>query len=178
MGAFVVEKFLETRSALAAVLIAPVPPQGVMGLTWRLLRRNPEIVARCYSKLSLLPLVSTPALVRSAFFSADMPEESLIRYTSQMQEESFRAYLDLLFLNVTIKRRTNTPIMILGAADDALFTPQEVEAVAYAYGTSAEIFPGMAHDMMLERNWRAVADRIIDWLRSQRWRDGAGERGS
>ena len=33
-----------------------------------------------------------------------------------------------------------------------------------AYGTTAEVFPGMAHDMMLEPGWRAVADRILGWL--------------
>jgi alpha-beta hydrolase superfamily lysophospholipase len=26
------------------------------------------------------------------------------------------------------------------------------------------MFPGMAHDMMLEPDWQAVADRILSWL--------------
>ena len=32
------------------------------------------------------------------------------------------------------------------------------------YGTEAEIFPNMAHAMMLEPGWRAVAERICGWL--------------
>jgi hypothetical protein len=39
-----------------------------------------------------------------------------------------------------------------------------VDATARAYGVSAEIFPGMAHAMMLEPDWRKVADRMLDWL--------------
>ncbi len=40
----------------------------------------------------------------------------------------------------------------------------EVEATARAYGTKAEMFPDMAHDMMLESGWQSVADRILGWL--------------
>ena len=40
----------------------------------------------------------------------------------------------------------------------------EIEATAEAYGKKPEFFKGMAHDMMLEDGWQAVADRIIEWL--------------
>ncbi len=35
---------------------------------------------------------------------------------------------------------------------------------AQANGMQAAIFPDMAHDMMLEAGWQAVADRILIWL--------------
>jgi alpha-beta hydrolase superfamily lysophospholipase len=60
-----------------------------------------------------------------------------------------------------------TPLLVLGAADDNIFTPHEVKQTARAYGVEAEIFPAMAHDMMLERGWQQVADRILAWLKSQ-----------
>jgi alpha-beta hydrolase superfamily lysophospholipase len=40
----------------------------------------------------------------------------------------------------------------------------EEQAIARAYATEAEIFPDMAHDMMLESRWQQVADRILEWL--------------
>ena len=40
----------------------------------------------------------------------------------------------------------------------------EEQATARAYGTKAEIFPDMAHDMMLEASWQQVADRMLSWL--------------
>ena len=45
-----------------------------------------------------------------------------------------------------------------------VFYPDEIAETARAYGRSAEIFPDMAHDLMLEENWLAVADRIRRWL--------------
>lgn len=43
----------------------------------------------------------------------------------------------------------------------------EAQATARAYRTEAEVFPNMAHDMMLEPGWRKVAERIVAWL--QEW---------
>ncbi|MBN1137273.1 MAG: alpha/beta hydrolase, partial [Anaerolineae bacterium] len=60
-----------------------------------------------------------------------------------------------------------TPLLVLGAADDRLISPSEVEATAQAYGVRAEFFPNMAHDMMLEDGWQMVADRILGWLDEQ-----------
>ncbi len=34
----------------------------------------------------------------------------------------------------------------------------------HGYQTQAEIFPAMAHDMMLETEWQTVADHILAWL--------------
>ena len=39
-----------------------------------------------------------------------------------------------------------------------------IESTARVYGVKAEIFPDMAHAMMLEPEWQRVADRIIGWL--------------
>ena len=47
--------------------------------------------------------------------------------------------------------------LVLGGARDTIFTRKEVESTARAYATRAEIFPNMAHDLMLEEGWQAVA---------------------
>ena len=57
-------------------------------------------------------------------------------------------------------------MLVLGAERDILVPPSEVEQAARAYGTAAEIFPGMGHVMMLEAGWQKVADRIVDWTRA------------
>jgi alpha-beta hydrolase superfamily lysophospholipase len=61
-------------------------------------------------------------------------------------------------------KRVKTPTLVLGAADDTIFHVNEVQATARVYNTAAEIFPNMAHDMMLEAGWQQVADRILAWL--------------
>lgn len=81
-------------------------------------------------------------------------------YFSRLQDESYRAYLDMLGLSLPKPGRVKTPLLVLGGADDSLFLPKEIEA-------TAEVLPHMAHDMMLEEGWQAAADRILGWLDEQ-----------
>ncbi len=60
--------------------------------------------------------------------------------------------------------RLKVPMLVMGGADDQTITPAEVEATARADATEAVIVPGIAHHMMLDRRWEAVADRILAWL--------------
>jgi pimeloyl-ACP methyl ester carboxylesterase len=93
-----------------------------------------------------------------------MPEEKVRAYQARMSNESFRGLLDILALNLPRPKRIQTPMLVLGAADDTSFRPSQIEATARAYHTQAIIFPNMAHGMMLEDGWQDVADKIISWL--------------
>jgi alpha-beta hydrolase superfamily lysophospholipase len=73
-------------------------------------------------------------------------------------------FVDQLFLSRPRPERVTTPMLVLGAESDGSITQAEVRATAQAYRTDAEFFPGMGHDMMLERGWESVADRIHTWL--------------
>jgi hypothetical protein len=55
----------------------------------------------------------------------------------------------------------------LGAEHDACFSQDEVRKTARAYGTEAEFFRDMGHNMMLEPGWQTVAERIDSWLATQ-----------
>jgi len=164
MGGLVVQKYLESHEAPAAVLLASVPPRGVLPATLRVALRHPLVFIRINLTMSILPLVGVPELVREILFSADMPDNRVIGYASRLQDESYRAYLDMLGLNLPRTGRVRTPILVLGAADDRLISAGEVAATARAYNTREYLFPGMAHDMMLEAGWQAVADRMLGWL--------------
>lgn len=164
MGGMIVQKYLESHQVPAAVLLASAPPKGVLLATLRVASRHPLAFLKANLTLSMFPVISTPSLTRKAFFSADMSEEKLTTHFSRMQDESYRAYLDMMALNLPRPKQVKTPMLVLGAANDTIISAGEVEATARAYGTKAEIFPGMAHDMMLESGWQAVADRILGWL--------------
>jgi alpha-beta hydrolase superfamily lysophospholipase len=58
-------------------------------------------------------------------------------------------------------------ILVLGAEHDCIFPRAQEERTARAYNGTAEFFPGMAHDMMVEKDWKKVADRIIAWLKEK-----------
>jgi hypothetical protein len=42
--------------------------------------------------------------------------------------------------------------------------PDLVAATASAYGVEPVMFETMGHDMMLERDWRQLADAILAWV--------------
>ena len=164
MGGMIVQKFLESHNAPAAVLLASVPPGGVMLSTARLFVRHPLYVVKSGLTLSMSQLVCTPRLAQEAFFSAGMHKEKVMEYFSQLGDESFRVYLDMLALSMRRIQQIESPLLVLGAKDDMMVSPGEVEATARAHSVEALLFDGMAHDMMLDARWQDVADRILAWL--------------
>ena len=165
MGGVVVQKYLEQRSAPAGVLMASMPPQGFLhsGLRW--IKRHPWHFTKLTVTGRSLPYVSTPALARERFFSPRTPEAVVLACVSRLEEESPRIGVDGM-LKPPRPDRVNTELLVLGAADDGAVTRDEVHATARAYQAQAEFFDGMGHNMMLEPDWQAVAERIDGWLGS------------
>lgn len=164
MGGFVLQKFLEDNSIPAAVLMASVPPRGVLRTTLRLAARHPAVFLRVNVGRSLYPFVETSALARESLFSESAPEAEVERYSRLLQDESYPAFLDMLVFDLPKPGKVTTPILVLGGAGDRLFSPGEVEATARAYGAEAFVLPDIAHDMMLEREWEVPATKILSWL--------------
>lgn len=166
MGGYVVQKYLERYEAEAVVLLAPVPAKGVLRTTLNIARHYPLRFLRLNLQLSLYPLVETAELTRAQFFSADMPAEQVQGYFERMQDESYLGFLDMLVLDLPRPKRVKARMLVMGGSDDAIFTVKEFERTAKAYDAELEVFPGMAHDVMLEAGWEEVAERMADWLES------------
>jgi alpha-beta hydrolase superfamily lysophospholipase len=167
MGGLVVQNYLKTHTAPAAVLLASVPPTGALDATLRIAKRHPLAFVKAALRLSLYPIIETPNLTREALFSTTMPEGKSLGHFCKMQDESVRAFLDMLFFTLPAPLHVATTMLVMGATDDAVIHPNEIEETAKAYNTQTTVFPGMAHDMMLEPGWQGVADHIRDWLNKQ-----------
>jgi pimeloyl-ACP methyl ester carboxylesterase len=163
MGGLVVQKYLERHPAAAAVLLASVPTSGAMATALRVLARHPVQFAKINLRLSLYPVVETPALAHEYLFSPTTPADLVAAVQPRLQEESYRAFLDMM-TRLPRPERVRTPLRVLGAAEDGIFTPGEVARTARAYGTTATIYPQMGHNMMLEPGWERVAGDIVAWL--------------
>ncbi len=164
MGGLVVQKYLESHHAPAAVLLTSMPPQGNLGSALRWIRNHPWHFTKMAVTGRALPYISTPQLARERFFSPHTPEADVLKYAARLQEDSSRIGIDCLVLRLPRPRRVTTPLLVLGADDDGAHTRREVLATARAYRTEAEFFSGMGHNMMLEPGWAAVAERIHAWL--------------
>jgi hypothetical protein len=54
--------------------------------------------------------------------------------------------------------------MVMGAEGDRICTPDDVRATARHHGVTAQILPGLAHMMMLDRQWERPARTLAAWL--------------
>ena len=163
MGGFVVQKYLEQHLAPAAALLCSVPPQGLMTSMFGLLWQKPGLLTELNQLMSGGAVAAET--LREAMFAQPVELADLQRYLKFAQSESHRAIWDMTLFNLPNPLRVQrTPLLVLGAERDHLIPPALVHMTAMTYGRSAEILPGLGHGLMLERDWRRVAERLRDWL--------------
>ncbi|MFW5691053.1 MAG: alpha/beta hydrolase [Chloroflexota bacterium] len=171
MGGYVVQKYMERFIIPGAVLLASVPSVGTLPFFLRILRDYLPTALACGALLTTRPLVADVDRVHTLFFSEGMPREVVAQYQGHLVNESALVVLEGMLLSPPRPDRVQpAPLLVLGAAGDAVFPVFEVQATAAAYKTTATILPDTAHDIMLEPNWQPAADRIIAWLR-ELWPD-------
>ena len=164
MGGFVVQKYLETRTAPLAVLMASLPPEGARRMMLSLARRRPVDLLRSNLTVSLWPLVSDPGRAHDVLFSRETPAERVAAYHSRMQDETLLGSLDSLFLDLVDPSRIATPIVVLGARHDAMVGVADVARAGRAYGVEPIFVERGGHAMMLDLGWRDAADAIIQQI--------------
>lgn len=166
MGGFVVQKYLEEHAASAAVLMCSVPPQGLLSAGFGLMFSKPDLM-RDINRLMGGGAVALESL-REALFAQPVGVDDLARFYRWSQPESHRAIWDMTLFNLPHPSRlTDVPLLVLGAEHDHLIPSALVDMTAARYGVQAEIFPGLGHGLMLERDWRLVAQRILNWLQEE-----------
>ncbi len=163
MGGLVVQKYLERATVPAVVLMASVPPQGLLSASLTLALHSPDLF-RDINAVLLGGRASADGL-RQLLFAQPIEIDALQRYYRLMQPESQRAIWDMALFNLPHRWQMQLPpMLVLGAEVDTLIPARFAEATANYYSTQAEIFPGMGHGMMLETGWEKVAQRIATWI--------------
>ena len=164
LGGLVVQKYLESGQARGVVLMASIPPRGTIPVVARLAVRYPIAFLKSNLLLRLRPFIVTSRLARGLFFTPDTPQGIVDHCLACLQDESYLTFIDTMVV-LARPHRVQVPVLVLGAERDSIFTAAELRSTARAYRTEAEVFPGMGHDMMLDTDWRKVADRIDAWIR-------------
>ena len=170
MGGMVLQKVLQNhRDTEALVLMASVPPQGLMATSMLMMLRDPFLFQRVAVLQSLGPFgVLMPTAydtIKDILFSKDMPEEEIRKYERFWQPESMRVVFDMCGVDLPRPvKRPGLQVLVMGGADDKMVPPSLVNATAKAFGTVPHIFPHVAHAMMLDSGWEDVAASLADWL--------------
>ncbi len=167
MGGFIVQKYLETGNSPAAVLMSSAPPRTWFVRSMWAGRRHPWLGAKSSVTRNALALFPEPAMLREAQFSPRTPEPVVQECFERIQHESFRALnIDMGFRNLVRTRLVTTPPLVLDG-EQVSWGRRVARDIARAYGTEAEYFADMGHNMMLEPGWPNVAERIHNWLGDQ-----------
>lgn len=169
MGGAVTQLYLaksdDDHPVAGAVLLASVPPRGAIGVTLKLLRTEPGVMARVMAGRNMEILVSDKDRANELFLSATADEETRSLLNSELGPESYRAFVDMLALQLPKPAKARKrPVMVLGAADDSIFTPKEIASTASGYDTEPVMISDLAHDVMLDTRWETAAAAVADWL--------------
>ncbi len=165
LGGMIVQHCLHRRPIPAAVLMASSPPHGMIGSLFGMALTNPRLMYELSFAHHLGPRVTSGSAIERALFSKGTPASLVRAYMRRFGAESDMVLLDLLFLDLPPSTPTlDTPVLVLGAENNSFVYRSGLETTADTYRTKAEIFPGMAHAMMLDLNWESVAARIHGWL--------------
>ena len=168
MGGFTVQKLMERRpkNLAGAVLVAAAPPQGVINVVLHLLRTRPLALLRSVAGLDLYYLVREPAFAHALFYSAGLDAKTVEQYWKPLTNESFRAFVDMIFLDLPKPRLADPalPKWVIGGELDVIFPPNIVHGTAKAYGVEARMYSGMAHNLMLDNGWEQVAAEFSDFV--------------
>jgi non-heme chloroperoxidase len=167
MGAAIVERIVAKRPVRGAALLAPVPPAGLLTMAARLAASNPDYLLQ----MSALDPTRLSATVLSAlepyYFSGDVEPEILAEAPNHLNAESPRALFDLsLRLHWALPVANSRPLFVLGAEGDRISVPDDVQATARHPGVEPTLVPGLAHMLMLERQWKAAASPLEAWLQT------------
>jgi alpha-beta hydrolase superfamily lysophospholipase len=109
---------------------------------------------------------------QETFFSPDLPEADLLRYQSSLAACSPARLLDLGQLNkeLPLPRPSQAALAGLalfvggGESDRVVDVPAVQEAAAWLGDIEARVWPGVAHDCMLDTRWETAAASILEWL--------------
>lgn len=165
MGGMVAQKYLEQFSCHRAVLMATVPYDGLAMPAFSLALRNPFHFCSFLTTRHIGPNMLTPCVAQNALFHKKMTPKKAQQYLSRMQSVSVQALHDMTWLKLPRKFNPhNTPMLVLAAEKDALFSVESQRKTAEVHGAEFDLMPDMAHAMMLDPEWRSAANRILHWL--------------
>jgi pimeloyl-ACP methyl ester carboxylesterase len=156
LGGLVVQKALARYPAHAGVLVAPVPAHPAARSLLALARQHPV------DALKVLAGASLP--LRPEYLFEELDEAEARRHADRCGRESAVAQYQLLLHRPAQPPRGGAPVLVLATPEDKLVPIADVRRTATRYGAELREFPGMGHDLMLDRRWREPLEAMLDWL--------------
>jgi pimeloyl-ACP methyl ester carboxylesterase len=154
MGGALVQKILHLHpeKIRAAVLMASVPPKGMLKESLQMTLKR------------MFDRNSNTNFLAKLFFSDQLPDEEKEEFMKCLQGESTKARKELRGRIVPKSITASIPTLVIGSKTDGVFSEKKANSIGSAYSTTPVVFSNMSHDMMLDPNWKIVADQIVNFL--------------
>lgn len=165
LGGLVAQMLLGDARIRGLVLLAPVPPEGLVAASWRLAVTDP-LLWREVARMPWVEAVRTPpARLRRALFSDALPEARATALLARFQAESLRALAEAQWPRpVASARLVGVPALVVAAGADPLLPADALLRTAWLHGAEHLTIDGIGHAMMLDAGWPRVAAAILDFL--------------
>ena len=167
MGGGILQRYLGSHVLPGAVLLATLPASGSLRMFRRMLLRHPAVVLKSMVTRNMSHWVATDALAKDLFRGPDTPPDEVREFRRRLGSETIRT--TRFTLPYARLNPQPTPVLVLTAEHDNIFTIAEQRWTADRYAAELIVFEGQAHDLMLEPAWAEAADAVDRWI-SQRLR--------
>lgn len=161
MGGAITQWYLSHIGDLpAAVLLASMP---LYDYPWRYLLLDPLGMTIATLTWHGYPLVRSAERAKALFLSED-PLISAEDLHKKLDDESLVVPLQLNPFTWRPRKNPKTPVLVMGAEKDALFSIKEQETLAKHYGGDFYLIKETAHNAMIERSSQESARFLHQWL--------------
>ncbi len=166
MGAAVIERLLATRPVRAAALLSPVPPAGLLPMAARLAAEQPESSDPALAVRPGAAHGRTSSKCCGPSISAPTSRRRFSPRPPRISARNRRACCSTSRCGCTGSCRSATAFRCSCWAPRATGSRREddVRATARHHGVEATLVPGLAHMLMLERQWEKPARALARWL--------------
>lgn len=169
MGGAVVQKYCEQHGdKVAAMILLSSPAPNGMGLATGI-----ELMGRGMGNVWSVTMFHQGIIKKEDypekfpfrwFFSDYMDQDEKLKYARMMKRESDKASKQITKRYVKEPSQLTMPKLVIGGEDDWYFAPSTQQATAALYNVNAVIVPKIAHNVMVDKFWKDVADEIHKFL--------------
>jgi len=161
LGGAILQKYLENHQLPGAVLLATLPANGALTMTYRLARSHPFSTCAGMLKMNLYEWVKTSQLAKDLFLNSETKVDTTAFHQQLVRETTNQFQIFMPFAKVNPNR---SPVLVIAGEKDAIFTLDEEKATAAKYGAKYIVIKDQAHNLMMESAWKQVADVVNDWI--------------
>ncbi|WP_200385366.1 alpha/beta hydrolase [Rhodocyclus tenuis] len=168
MGSRVVERFLETGDASAAIFLSPIPTMGTAASACRLALRYPMFFQALDAVSSGKFSPEVIELLTRIYFSPEVSPQEAAKLIPMIGRESQRAVSEMAMPEFRLSyQRRRLPALVIGGDKDEVFPASMLHFMGSTWNAEVYRAEGAGHMLMLDPQWEAAARHMLDWLENK-----------